>query len=152
MSRGGCFGHSMSSRSIRTSLCITGALCKAWGCEREQRAGTTAEGGAGAPRSGDATPRRDVARTMRSSASLPLPDPACAGPSADAPARPPRSGDATVRESLAAAGKDHAWCGNTIIPYGEAAQRHSGGDRRIDSSRRQHGARILFAISEAVKK
>ena len=32
--QGGRFGHSLSSRGIRTSLCITGATRATWGCDR----------------------------------------------------------------------------------------------------------------------
>ena len=32
--RRGRFGYSLSSRGIRTSLCITGAPCEARGCDR----------------------------------------------------------------------------------------------------------------------
>jgi hypothetical protein len=51
--------------------------------------------GAGAPRSGDATPRRDEG-ALPAVAGVPCAGRSrYAGSSADAPARPPRSGDAT---------------------------------------------------------
>ena len=44
------------------------------------------------------------------------------------------------------------FCGGRVMSRGAGAPRKARGcDRRIDSSRRQHGARILFSIPEAVK-
>jgi hypothetical protein len=61
---------------------------------RSRCAGPSGDAPGRPPRSGDATPRRDVNApcTLRSSLSPPLPDPAYAGPSGNAPARTREAG------------------------------------------------------------
>jgi hypothetical protein len=108
MSRGGRFGHSMSSRGIRTSLCITGAPRAARECERCA--------GCRRPNYGRWHPLR-----------WPIPLRGSLGQRFGAP---PRSGDATVRESLAATGKNFKGDSKAFVAWYDIAQRRDGGDRR----------------------
>ena len=59
--RRGRFGHSLSSRGIRTSLCVTEAPREAWGYEREQGTGSTGEAGGGDRRESLVAAGKDIA-------------------------------------------------------------------------------------------
>ena len=61
------------------------------------------------------------------------------------------AGGGDRRESLVAAGKDIAWRSAAITTWHEVAQRNTGGDRRIDSSRRQHDAVVRYGLVEAAR-